>query len=121
MALVTARGNDDEQSDMAIAKDIAHVLNKHYPGHPWTIDVQGGGIIVRHTLISLVASAFLRREGFSYLMPRDKMGTRKEIIKSAINAGGNMLELFSLPRGADTGKLPEIPSHWKAKQQKGFG
>jgi hypothetical protein len=120
LAVVVEEGDADEQSDMAIAKDICHQLTRHYPGHPWTVSVQGRGIIVRHTIISMVAGAYLRREGFSYLMPREKMGTPKEIEHSAIMAGGNMLELFNLPRGEDTGKLPEVPKDWVRKQQKDF-
>lgn len=118
--ITVEKGDPDEQSDMAIARQIAHALNKHYPGHPWTVHVQGRGIILRHTLISAVAGAFLRKEGFSYLMPRHKMGTPKEIETSAVNAGGSMLELFSLPRAADTGLLPLVPKHWVRKQQKDF-
>lgn len=120
LAIVVEPGDPDEQSDMAIARQIAHALNRHYPDHPFTVAVQGRGIVLRHMMISLVAGAFLRREGFSYLMPRDKMGTPKEIEHSAIMAGGNMLELFGLPRGRDTGQLPQIPADWKKKQQKDF-
>lgn len=120
LALVINQGNDDEQGDMAIAQEVVHVLNRHYPGHPWQVDVQGRGIVVRHALISLIAGSYLRREGFSYLMPRERMGTPKKITKAAVWAGGSMLELFNLPRGADTGKLPEIPNDWKPKQAARF-
>jgi hypothetical protein len=122
-------GDDDESSDMAIARQLGAALNKHYPDHLWQVSVQGRGIVLRHAAISMVASAFLRREGFSYLMPREKMGTPKEIEASAISAGGNMLELFSIPRGRAEYPTPEemvihgcvvIPAHWKRRQQQDF-
>lgn len=122
-------GNADESSDMAIARQIGFALNKHYPDYLWQISVQGRGIVLRNASISMVAAAFLRREGFAYLMPRDKMGTPKDIEESAVRAGGAMLELFSLPRGrapipdpdalAASG-LVKIPADWVKKQQKNF-
>jgi len=122
-------GTPEEQSDMAIAHQIARALNKHYPDYLWQISVQGGGLVLRNASISMVAAAFLRREGFAYLMPRDKMGTPKEIEESAVKAGGAMLELFSLPRGrapipdpdalAASG-LVKIPADWVKKQQRNF-
>lgn len=129
LAFTMEEGTPEEQSDMAIAHQIAHALNKHYPDYLWQISVQGGGLVLRNASISMVAAAFLRREGFSYLMPRDKMGTPKEIEESAVRAGGAMLELFSLPRGkapipdpdalAASG-LVKIPADWVKKQQKNF-
>lgn len=129
LSIVMEEGDPDEASDMAIAKQIGAALNKHYPDHLWQISVQGRGIVLRHASISMVAAAFLRREGFSYLMPREKMGTPKDIEHSSVMAGGNMLELFSLPRGrapipdpdqlAASG-LVKIPKDWVKKQQKNF-
>lgn len=120
LALIIEAGDQDEQGDMAIARQVSHALNQHYPGHPWVVTVQGRGIVLRHQMISMVAGAFLRKEGFSFLMPRNKMGSPREITKSAVNAGGQMLELFGLPRGQDTGQLPEIPRDWRARQTRGF-
>jgi hypothetical protein len=129
LAFTMEEGTPEESSDMAIAHQIAHALNKHYPDYLWQISVQGGGLVLRNASISMVAAAFLRREGFSYLMPREKMGTPKEIEDSAVRAGGAMLELFSLPRGkapipdpdalAASG-LVKIPADWVKKQQKNF-
>lgn len=130
LAFTMEEGNAEESSDMAIARQIGHALNKHYPDYLWQISVQGGGLVLRNHSISCVAAAFLRREGFAYLMPRDKMGTPKDIEESAIRAGGSMLELFSLPRGrapmpdpdalAASG-LVKIPRDWVQKQQRNFG
>lgn len=129
LAITMEEGDAHEQSDMAIARQVAHALNKHYPDHLWQISVQGGGLVLRHASISMVAAAFLRREGFAYLMPRDKMGTPAEIEESAVKAGGAMLELFCLPRGkaeipdpdllAASG-LIKIPADWQKRQQRNF-
>ncbi len=129
LAIVMEEGDADEQSDMAVARQVGHALNKHYPDYLWQISVQGRGLVLRNHSISMVAAAYLRREGFSFLMPREKMSTPKDIEDSAIKAGGAMLELFSLPRGrapipdpdmlAASG-LVKIPADWKQRQQKGF-
>ncbi len=129
LAIVMEAGDPDEQSDMAVAQQVAHALNRHYPDYLWQISVQGRGLVLRNHSISMVAAAFLRREGFSFLMPREKMTTPKDIETSAINAGGAMLELFSLPRGRAPIPDPDalaasglvvIPADWKQGQQKKF-
>jgi hypothetical protein len=130
LSFTMEEGTPQEQSDMKIAHEVGRVLNKHYPDHLWQISVQGGGLVLRHHGISAVAAAFLGREGFAYLMPRNKMGTPKEIEHSAIMAGGNMLELFGLPRGRAPIPDPDalmmsglikIPADWKRKQTRNFG
>lgn len=129
LSIVMEEGLPEEQSDMAVAHQVAAALNRHYPDHLWHISVQGGGLVLRHAAISMVAAAFLRREGFAFLMPRDKMGTPKEIADSAISAGGAMLELFQIPRGRAEYPTPEqmvihgvvkIPANWTPRQVKGF-
>ena len=130
LSIVTQVGDADEASDMAIAKAMASTLNRHYEHHPWLIDVQGRALILRHRVITRVADEFLKRQGFGYLMPEHKRGTPNEVMRSAVNAGGAMLELFGLPRGRnpypDEGELYasgliKIPRDWVKKQQKAFG
>ncbi len=116
LVITTAKGTPEEASDMALARRCGAVLNQHYAGHPWVIDVQGGVIMVRHLELTLVAAAALRREGFGFMI---KPGA-KDIGKAAVEAGGAMLELFKLPRGPWTGQLPEVPEHWVPKMSKGF-
>lgn len=114
------KGTPEEQTDMQRAEWVLAELNKHYPHHPWTVSVQGKGLIIRHMTISHTAAAFLGREGFSFLMPRERMGTPGEIAKSAVNGGGQMLELFGLKRGAWDGSDPVIPKDWRRKQARRF-
>lgn len=129
LAIVMEAGNPEERSLMLVATQVAHTLNKHYPDHLWHVLVQGGGILLRHHAISAVADSFLKRQGFGFLMPPEKLGTPKEIVRSAISAGGHMLELFGLPRGrapipdpdilAASG-LVKIPRDWRKGQQRRF-
>lgn len=129
LTVVTEEGDRDEQSDMAIAKQMAVVLNRHYEHHPWIIDVQGRALIMRHRVITRVADEFLKRSGFGWLMPPHRKGTYHQIMKSTIEGGGAMLELFSLPRGRNPcpdeeelyrSGLVKIPRDWVKKQSKKF-
>lgn len=120
-------GAPEERSLMLVAQQIAHTLNRHYPDHLWHVLVQGGGILLRHHSISAVADAYLKRQGFGFLLPPSKLGTPKEIVESAISAGGHMLELFGLPRGRAATPDPDqlallvkIPRDWKKGQQRHF-
>lgn len=130
LTVVLEEGDADEASDMAIAKQMAVVLNRHYEHHPWVIDVQGRALILRHRVITRIADEYLKRSGFGYLMPPNKKGTPNEIMRSTVSAGGAMLELFGLPRGRNPypdeqelyeSGLVKIPRDWVKKQQKGFG
>lgn len=121
--IVTEAGDPDEQSDMAIAKQVGDALQRHYPDHPWVISVQGRAIIVRHLAIAAEVAAKIHREGFGSVLPKDKLGTPKEIAKSAVRFGGELLEAFGLPRGKWDGRDPVCPAGWTRKtpfQRKGF-
>ena len=113
-------GDPEESSYLQLAVEIWNQLNKAYPNHPWLVSFQGGAMIVKHTVINAAVAAFLKRDGFGFLMPKEKLGSHKEVVKSAVTAGGAMLELFGYRRGAWDGSDPVIPSDWVPKQQKGF-
>lgn len=113
-------GEPDESSYLALAFEIWKQLNKAYPNHPWLVSFQGGVMIVRHTFINAEVAAVLKRDGFGFLMPKEKLGTHREVVKSAVDAGGAMLELFGMRRGAWDGSDPVIPSDWKPKQEAHF-
>lgn len=114
------RGDPEESSYLQLAMEIWQQLEKHYPAHPWQVSFQGGAMIVRHAVINAEVSAALKREGFGFLLPKDKLGNHKEVVKSSIEAGGAMLELFGYRRGTWDGSDPVIPSDWKPKQTEGF-
>jgi hypothetical protein len=121
--VVIEQGNADEQSDMAIAMQVGDALQKHYPDHPWIVSVQGRAIIIRHLAIAAEVAAKIHREGFGSVLPKDKLGTPKEIVRSAAMFGGQLLEAFQLPRGKWDGRDPICPAAWSRKtpfQAKGF-
>lgn len=118
---VVEYGNEDEGSLVELGCRIAQELEKAYPLHPWQVSFQGGNMIVRHEHISAFAADTLKREGFGFLLPKDKLTHHKEIVRSAVMAGGEILELFGYPRGKwDGERLPEVPRDWKPKQEKDF-
>lgn len=114
------QGDPEESSYLQLALDIWKALNKAYPNHPWSVQFQGGAMIVRHTVINAAVAEHLRRDGFGFLMPKDKLDTARNVSKSAVEAGGAMLELFGLKRGAWDGSDPTIPKDWRPKQAGGF-
>lgn len=119
ISLVEA-GDLEETTHLTLALEIAHQLEKAYPNHPWEVSFQGGAMIVRHKVINAEVAAYLKREGFGMLLSKDSLDNPKEVVHSAIMAGGAMLELFGYPRGAWDGADPVIPKDWKPKQQANF-
>lgn len=114
------RGDEDESSDQQLAIDIGQILEKHYPNHPWIIGFQGRGLVIRHLAIASEVARVIGREGFASVLPRDKLGTPKEVKHSAVVFAGALLEAFQLPRGAWDGRLPIVPASWRYKQDRQF-
>lgn len=113
-------GSPEEASQLAMAKEVGDVLCRHYPNHPWIVSFQGGGIVVRHIAIAEMVRLSLGKEGFSSLLPKNKMGTHREVAHSAVMFGGELLEAFGLRRGPWDGSLPVVPKNWKRKQTNNF-
>ena len=113
-------GAPEESSDLALAMDVWTQLNKAYPDHPWQVSFQGGALVVRHAVINAYAADTLKRDGFGFLLPKDKLGTHKEVVTSAIQAGGMMLERFGMKRGKWDGADPVPPKEWLPKQESNF-
>ena len=113
-------GDPDEVSDLNIAKSVGDTLCKFYPDHPWLVSFQGRAIVVRHLAIASEVARVVGREGFSAMLPRDKLGTPKEIAHAAMLFGGQLLEAFGLKRGAWDGTAPIVPTTWKRKTESKF-
>lgn len=109
-----------ERSFREIACQIWEQLERHYPHYMWIVSYQGGALIVRNSVINAAAASALKAEGFGFVIPKDKIGTYQDIVKSAIEAGGSMLELFGLKRAGWDGSDPVPPKDWRPKQQAGF-
>ncbi len=117
---VLEHGDADERSDKQLAIDIGLILEKHYPSHPWVVGFQGRGLVIRHLAIASEVARIIGRDGFASMLPRDKLGTPKEVKHSVVMFAGALLEAFQLPRGAWDGRLPIVPSSWRYKQDRQF-
>lgn len=76
-------------AEVTMCKDIARVLMKHYPGHPWAVEVmmdQG---------VATVGIPPLLGPNWAYVLHLDKIGPG---MKEVIEAGGHILERFKIPR-----------------------
>lgn len=113
-------GDADEASDMQLALQVGEALNRAYPHHPWTVGFQGRGLVIRHLSIASEVMRVIGREGFSSLLPREKLGTPKEITHTAVEFGGQLLEAFGLKRGAWDGSIPIVPRAWTHRKEKDF-
>ena len=108
-------GDAEEASDMELAMQIGDVLQKEYPSHPWVVGFQGHGLVIRHLSIASEVERIIGKSGFSSLLPRDKLGTPKEIRASVVEFAGQLLEAFDLPRGPWDGRLPKVPMWERGK------
>lgn len=118
--LVVEDGDRDEASDRDLAIQIGQVLEREYPNHPFIIGFQGRGLVIRHLAIASEMARIIGREGFATLLPREKLGTPKEVTHAAVMFAGELLEAFQLPRGAWDGRPPIVPTAWKYKQDRAF-
>ncbi len=117
---VLEHGDADEVSDKDLAVRIGQILEKHYPNHPWLIGFQGRGLVIRHLAIASEMARVIGREGFATLLPREKLGTPREVTHAAVMFAGELLEAFRLPRGAWDGRPPVVPAAFKYKQDRDF-
>lgn len=89
--LVTDRP-DIAANDLVMAKTMSEVLNRHYPGHMWAVNVQGVQGIA--TIYNLALSG---RWGFVLRLPDHYSAS--DFDRAIVNAGGELLERYRLARG----------------------
>ena len=104
-------GDAQERSDRDLAIEIARVLEKKYPNHPFLIGFQGGGLVIRHVAIASEVARVFGREGFSTLLPRNQLNTPTETAHTVMIFAGELLEAFGLPRGPWDGRPPVVPPY----------
>jgi hypothetical protein len=77
-------------ADIAMAKHIADLLNRHYPGHAWIVTASHvtGVATVRNAMLS-------KRFGMVLHLRGPKEARDKDIVR----AGGEFLERWNLARG----------------------
>lgn len=85
--------------DVVLAKNAAAVLDKHYPGHLWGINVNGETGVMQ--VFNLALSG---RWGF--ILKLDKIDPE---LRAVMRAGGELLERYRLKRGAlDLGNIASL-------------
>lgn len=113
------RGDAEEASDLAKAREIGEALQKHYPNHYWVVSFTGHNLIIRNLAITNAITFATGKEGFGSLLPRDKLGTPKETATTAVRFAGALLEAFGLPRGPWDGRDPVVPADLMGEIRKG--
>jgi hypothetical protein len=109
-------GDPDESLDLQKAREVAHTLEREYPGHPFLVSFQGRVLVVRHLVISALVRSALGRDGFGFVLKHLESHSSSDLAHSAMVAGGQMLEAFGLPRGAWDGTEPKLPAEWTRKE-----
>ena len=77
--------------DLALTKRMAEVLERHYPGHPWMVQVshaQG---------VAYVKLPILMKRNQAYILHIDRMAMDPSL-RCVMRAGGELLEKYSVPR-----------------------
>lgn len=88
----TWTGEGPRLLDLDLAKRLAGHLTKHYPGHPWAVNVDS-----RQGIATVQNMRLSGRWGFM-LKLRD-LAYEDEIAREAKQAGGELLERYRLSRG----------------------
>ncbi len=80
-------------ADQALASRAGTILNEHYPGHPWAVhtDHEQGVMTVWNMALS---------DKYKMVMHLGKSRSAAEFRAWVINAGGEFLERYDIPRGA---------------------
>jgi hypothetical protein len=86
-----ARSEDTSKipAEVRQCKEIARILFDHYPGHPWSVEVDAEQGYAFITIPPLLGA------NWGYILHLDKLGVGPEPI---IEAGGHLLERFRIPR-----------------------
>ena len=86
-------------NDKRLAQQAVELLNKHYPGYRWAVNVnsteKGGVMIIKNFTVSY---------RYGYTLHLDKLDRKLKKVKFA---GGEILERANLARGQNEGWDPE--------------
>lgn len=89
-------GHRTEADDILLAKRAAELLNKHYPGHLWAVNVnsEGGVMIIKNYRLSFLYGMVLHLRTV-YADPG---------LRCVLRSGGELLERAHMRRGSATGE-----------------
>jgi len=82
-------GTDKIPAELAMCRMIVRVLNEHYPGHPWSVEVMADQGVAKISIPELLG------QNWGYILHLDTMMPR-----DVVKAGGEILERFKIPRAA---------------------
>lgn len=95
--LKTFDGHTYTSNDEILAKQAADMLNKHYPGHLWAVNVnsdeKGGIMVIKNFSVSF---------RYGYTLHLTKLDVD---MKKVMRAGGEILERAKMHRGTGRGEL----------------
>ena len=94
------------------AKDVAQALSTTYQNHLWQVGWTNGNVLV-------VKNALIGGGKYGYTIDAATMLTRKDLVKMARLAGGELLERCGMKRGAWDGD--EQPGKLEGADQKIIG
>lgn len=77
-------------TEEVMAKNMAEVLNRHYPGYLWAVNVQG-------SVVNVFNFALSGRWGFTLRIP--EQFSASDFDRQVMRAGGELLERYRLARG----------------------
>jgi hypothetical protein len=80
--------------EVAMCKAMARILFAHYPGHPWSVEVHAEQGYAFITIPPLLGA------NYGYILHLDKIDTQDSFVQGVKEAGGNLLERFSIPRSS---------------------
>jgi hypothetical protein len=86
-------GNHDPHVayDLALTKQIAEILERHYPSHPWMVEVshaQG---------VAFISLPIIMRRNQRFVLHIDRLKSDPGL-RSVVRAGGELLERHNVPR-----------------------
>ena len=92
-------GHTHTACDEILAKNASNLLNQHYPGYLWAVNVnsdeKGGVMVIKNFSISF---------RYGYTLHLKKLDNK---MKKVIKAGGEILERASMARGMYNGGMPK--------------
>lgn len=98
--LKTVDGHKASIHEVGLARDAANMLNKHYPGFLWAVNVNadptGGVMQIKNYTVSYK---------YGYTLHLTKLDVN---MKKVMRAGGEILERARLARGKNAGWDPEF-------------
>lgn len=77
-------------SDMLLAKNMAELLHKHYPGHLWAVTCENGLATVRNMYLS---------GQWGFVIKISEQYSISAFDRMVVKAGGELLERYNLSRG----------------------